>query len=202
MIGSTQVLRIRTIPKHKTGAHHTRFSFNQRICSNRPVRFTSEVAAQNPSVIPTTGEKNPTLSDDRLRVNSAMKVKTDQVQQNAENSTTNSEQIFGYSSVDFGNSYNLPHPIWSNEFQSNVQFTHRPPNNLVDRLANLTISTIRFNFDWMSGWSFGTKVIHNSSSLKTRLHQKPSIVPSFSSPSPEFLDLLEAFFAISIPFAD
>eukprot|EP01119_Soliformovum_irregulare_P025607 TRINITY_DN9532_c0_g1_i1.p1 TRINITY_DN9532_c0_g1~~TRINITY_DN9532_c0_g1_i1.p1 ORF type:complete len:340 (+),score=65.24 TRINITY_DN9532_c0_g1_i1:43-1062(+) len=154
MFGSTQLLQSRAILKKGSQIHHIRCS---PVTNPRSIRNTSEVILNNPAEIPTTGEKNPILSEDRLRVNSAMKVKTDQIERNAENSTTNSEHIFGYSSVDFGNSYNLPHPIWSDHFKNTVKPTHRPPNNFADRLAHLTINTIRFNFDWMSGWSFGQK---------------------------------------------
>jgi hypothetical protein len=36
-----------------------------------------------------------------------------------------------------------------------VHPVHRLCESAMDRLAYLAIRTIRFNFDWMSGWSFG-----------------------------------------------
>ena len=36
-----------------------------------------------------------------------------------------------------------------------MTYTHLPPKSFIDKLALCTIKTIRFNFDWMSGYSFG-----------------------------------------------
>jgi len=51
--------------------------------------------------------------------------------------------------------WTLMHPIWKNEYVHRVTYTHLPPQDFVDRLALNTIRAIRFNFDWMSGYSFG-----------------------------------------------
>jgi len=50
-------------------------------------------------------------------------------------------------------SYLFPHPIWPAEYVDNVRITHRPQRSALDWAAYLTIQLIRFNFDWMSGWS-------------------------------------------------
>jgi len=52
-------------------------------------------------------------------------------------------------------SYTLPHPIWKNEFVDGVEITHTPPENLTDKLAYYTVRLMRFNLDWMSGYSWG-----------------------------------------------
>jgi len=102
--------------------------------------------------------------NDRARVNAAMKVKTEDIRRNADgtNTTANSEEIFGYSSIDFGNTYNLPHPIWNKNYLSKIEITHRPPSNWMDQLAYWTIKVTKFNLDWMSGWSIGTKTFEKS----------------------------------------
>ena len=48
----------------------------------------------------------------------------------------------------------MPHPLWPGEYIDNVRIVHRQPKSLLDWSAHLTIQLIRFNFDWMSGWSF------------------------------------------------
>eukprot|EP00010_Vexillifera_abyssalis_P003230 CAMPEP_0201562484 /NCGR_PEP_ID=MMETSP0173_2-20130828/79357_1 /ASSEMBLY_ACC=CAM_ASM_000268 /TAXON_ID=218659 /ORGANISM="Vexillifera sp., Strain DIVA3 564/2" /LENGTH=286 /DNA_ID=CAMNT_0047977057 /DNA_START=738 /DNA_END=1598 /DNA_ORIENTATION=- len=50
--------------------------------------------------------------------------------------------------------YHFPHPIW-NKSDLNIELTHRKPESFVDHAALATIKTIRFNFDWMTGYSFG-----------------------------------------------
>lgn len=50
--------------------------------------------------------------------------------------------------------YTMPHPIWPSEYLDDVKFTHRNPNGILDHLAYNTIQLIRFNFDWMSGYSW------------------------------------------------
>jgi hypothetical protein len=51
--------------------------------------------------------------------------------------------------------WTLMHPIWKHEYVNQVHYTHLPPQSLADKLALYTIKAIRFNFDWMSGYSFG-----------------------------------------------
>jgi len=51
--------------------------------------------------------------------------------------------------------YTLPHPIWKGEFIDAVEITHEPPQHFVDKLAYNTVRLTRFNFDWMSGYSWG-----------------------------------------------
>jgi len=50
----------------------------------------------------------------------------------------------------------FPHPIWKGEYVDGVQITHRAPEKLVDKLAYYSVRLMRFNFDWMSGYSIGT----------------------------------------------
>ncbi len=50
--------------------------------------------------------------------------------------------------------HRMAHPIWSSQFLKKIEFTHVKPENFVDKLALATINLIRFNFDWMSGYSF------------------------------------------------
>jgi len=62
----------------------------------------------------------------------------------------------GYApSKDFGEDYLLPHPIWKGHYVEKIKSTHRLPETFSDQLALYTIKAIRFNFDWMSGYSFG-----------------------------------------------
>lgn len=51
--------------------------------------------------------------------------------------------------------YLLPHPLWTYSQLLSVHPVHRPPESNLDSLAYWTIRTMRFNFDWMSGWIFG-----------------------------------------------
>jgi hypothetical protein len=51
--------------------------------------------------------------------------------------------------------WTLTHAIWKSDYIGQVKYTHLPPQNNTDKLALWTIKTIRFNFDWMSGYSFG-----------------------------------------------
>jgi hypothetical protein len=76
--------------------------------------------------------------------------------------------------------YTLPHPIWKNEYVDAVKITHLDPENFTDKLALNTVRLMRyasarhpvvlitsgasclfarahfrFNFDWMSGYSWG-----------------------------------------------
>jgi hypothetical protein len=111
------------------------------------------------------------VDEDKLRVENAMKIRTDEIKKSGELSTKNPEQIYGVPSVDFGRDYNLPHPIWNKEFVWRVDNLHRHPSDLVDRLALWTIRAMRFNFDWMSGWMFGkptvTKALNRVCFLET-----------------------------------
>jgi len=49
----------------------------------------------------------------------------------------------------------LSHELWSEQYVNSVEQTHKATVRFVDKLAAFTIKCIRFNFDWMSGWSFG-----------------------------------------------
>lgn len=49
----------------------------------------------------------------------------------------------------------MPHPIWKGEYVDAVEIKHTPPERFVDRLAYGTVQLMRFNFDWMSGYSWG-----------------------------------------------
>jgi hypothetical protein len=49
----------------------------------------------------------------------------------------------------------FPRPLWSNEYIDDVRITHLEPERVVDRLAMWTVRVMRFNFDWMSGYSRG-----------------------------------------------
>jgi len=51
--------------------------------------------------------------------------------------------------------YTLPHPIWQGEFVDAVEITHKPPTTLAEKAAYYSVKLMRFNFDWMSGYSFG-----------------------------------------------
>ena len=51
--------------------------------------------------------------------------------------------------------WTLMHPLWKDNYVHQVTYTHLPPVAFVDKLALWTIRLIRFNFDWMSGYSFG-----------------------------------------------
>lgn len=53
------------------------------------------------------------------------------------------------------NDWTMSHPIWKGESAMKVRYTHMPPKDNLDLLAMWTIKTIRFNFDWMSGYTFG-----------------------------------------------
>ena len=55
--------------------------------------------------------------------------------------------------------WTLSHPLWKDTYVGQVAYTHLPPQNFIDKLALATIKTIRFNFDWMSGYSFGKLTI-------------------------------------------
>eukprot|EP01088_Endostelium_zonatum_P018421 TRINITY_DN590_c0_g1_i2.p1 TRINITY_DN590_c0_g1~~TRINITY_DN590_c0_g1_i2.p1 ORF type:complete len:273 (-),score=54.45 TRINITY_DN590_c0_g1_i2:111-929(-) len=51
--------------------------------------------------------------------------------------------------------YTLPHPIWTPSHASKVHTTkHKNKEKISDWLAYLTIKTIRFNFDWLTGYAF------------------------------------------------
>jgi len=53
-----------------------------------------------------------------------------------------------------GRDYMLPHPIWKSEYIDQVEITHKKPTDWVDALALYTVRTVRFNFDWISGYSW------------------------------------------------
>ena len=51
--------------------------------------------------------------------------------------------------------YTLPHPLWKPEQVGSVHPVHRLTESTLDSLAYWTITTIRFNFDLLSGWKWG-----------------------------------------------
>eukprot|EP00743_Colponemidia_sp_Colp-15_P003014 GILK01003259.1.p2 GENE.GILK01003259.1~~GILK01003259.1.p2 ORF type:complete len:328 (+),score=37.35 GILK01003259.1:2074-3057(+) len=102
---------------------------------------------------------------DQQRVAAAMSVAKDQMQKNSSMSSNDASNIYELGakpSVDVGNDYNLPHPIWHGEYVYRVKPTHRPPEDLIDKLALATIRATRFNFDWMSGWMFGKPTVEKA----------------------------------------
>jgi len=57
-------------------------------------------------------------------------------------------------SIDNKGSYLLPHPIWKGEYVDAVKATHRKPETTIETLAYYVVRLMRFNFDWMSGYSW------------------------------------------------
>jgi hypothetical protein len=106
-----------------------------------------------------TGEKiTQAKLDDEARAQSALETKNQEIREHAKAmSPSDPHQIYGVPSVDFGKDYNLPHPIWQNEYIWRIEKTHLAPNGVLDKLAHLVVSAMKFNFDWMSGWMFGQK---------------------------------------------
>lgn len=51
----------------------------------------------------------------------------------------------------------LPHPIWSAEQLENVSITHKPPEGFVDKSAYFAVQFMRKSFDFISGFSWGTR---------------------------------------------
>eukprot|EP01111_Echinosteliopsis_oligospora_P014208 TRINITY_DN5301_c0_g1_i1.p1 TRINITY_DN5301_c0_g1~~TRINITY_DN5301_c0_g1_i1.p1 ORF type:complete len:345 (-),score=84.42 TRINITY_DN5301_c0_g1_i1:106-1140(-) len=86
-------------------------------------------------------------------------VSTPDSDQNSDAEATIKKLHFSPSVVYHDEDYNLAHPIWHNEYIWRVEETHQPRKTLLDNLAYYTISMIRFNFDWMSGWSFGRPTV-------------------------------------------
>ncbi|KAL0486698.1 alternative mitochondrial oxidase [Acrasis kona] len=103
-------------------------------------------------------------SEDKSRVDEAMRVRKENVRENADGFSKPTGGIYKNSkaSVDFGDDYNLPHPLWNESYIWNVAHQHKPPTTLIDKLALYTIRTIRFNFDWMSGWMWGKPTINKA----------------------------------------
>jgi len=54
--------------------------------------------------------------------------------------------------------YLMPHPIWSKEESENVQITHEKPKGITDKLAFLTVKTMRRSFDLLSGYTVGKQL--------------------------------------------
>eukprot|EP00672_Neobodo_designis_P010863 CAMPEP_0174878488 /NCGR_PEP_ID=MMETSP1114-20130205/82780_1 /TAXON_ID=312471 /ORGANISM="Neobodo designis, Strain CCAP 1951/1" /LENGTH=372 /DNA_ID=CAMNT_0016113877 /DNA_START=72 /DNA_END=1190 /DNA_ORIENTATION=+ len=61
--------------------------------------------------------------------------------------------------------------VWTKEEVQAITRTHRPPKDLVDRIALLGIQTLRFGFDVVSGYKFGrltpTKILRRILFLET-----------------------------------
>eukprot|EP00742_Colponemidia_sp_Colp-10_P000883 GILJ01000959.1.p1 GENE.GILJ01000959.1~~GILJ01000959.1.p1 ORF type:complete len:337 (+),score=48.11 GILJ01000959.1:50-1012(+) len=92
---------------------------------------------------------------DAMRVEAATDKKRSLLNENAQNTVEPNYEHGARPSVAVGDDYNLPHPIWHNEYVYRVETTFRPPEDFVDKMALNTIRAMRFNFDWMSGWMFG-----------------------------------------------
>jgi len=60
-------------------------------------------------------------------------------------------------SIHTADDYVLPHPVWLKEDLDKVPIAHREPENNVDKLAFYIAKVIRFNFDWMTGFSWTKK---------------------------------------------
>ncbi|PVD37312.1 hypothetical protein C0Q70_04311 [Pomacea canaliculata] len=53
--------------------------------------------------------------------------------------------------------YAMPHPIWTEDQLHDVKVTHKPPEGIVDRLALITVKTLRGCFDVFSGFKTGQR---------------------------------------------
>eukprot|EP01071_Lankesteria_metandrocarpae_P001195 Lankesteria_metandrocarpae@DN1360_c0_g1_i2.p1 len=49
------------------------------------------------------------------------------------------------------------HPIWSDEELNAVELTHHVPIGLTDKAAHYTVQTLRFFYDLLTGYMFGTR---------------------------------------------
>jgi len=126
------------------------------INSSRLGRCNLLYLRKNFSSSTTTIKPDHTSKTDKERADEAVKV-SQGIKQHSTISSKDSETIYGVASKDTGDDYNLPHPIWHNEYVYRLQSTHVEPSGIPDRLAFLTVRAMRFNFDWMSGWMFGKK---------------------------------------------
>jgi len=94
-------------------------------------------------------------NQDKAASDKALEVNREIIEEHAKNSDT--IEVFGSTSVKYSDDdYNMAHPIWANEYIYRVKTTHKQPKGIVDTLALATVTAMRFNFDWMSGWMFGT----------------------------------------------
>lgn len=100
---------------------------------------------------------------DQRAAKAAVEVKKEIIQEHAKNIAPEEHESGSKPSVQYSDAeYNMPHPIWQNEYVYRIENTHLPTKNTVDVLAKATISAIRFNFDWMSGWMFGKKTVNKA----------------------------------------
>lgn len=67
--------------------------------------------------------------------------------------------------------YRMNHPIWTKEYERNVEITHEPVKTTGQRMARKTIDFLRLGFDFFSGYSFGkitnTKLLRRMVFLET-----------------------------------
>lgn len=64
--------------------------------------------------------------------------------------------VYNVAPRDPNHAWTLPHAQWNDIYVQQVKYTHFVNKDWMDTLALYTIKTIRFNFDWMSGYVFGT----------------------------------------------
>lgn len=73
---------------------------------------------------------------------------------NNNTSSTQSSIHINNNNNNANDNYLLAHPIWEGEYVDKVEITHVKPESTLDKIAYYTIQLIRFNFDWMSGYSW------------------------------------------------
>lgn len=111
------------------------------------------VACTASRVAPTRRHYSSIEQQDKAAAKKAVEVNEEIIEEHAKNA----EEVHGMPSVKYtDNDYNMAHPIWANEYIYRIKNTHLKPKNFIDSLALNTIRAMRFNFDWMSGWMFGT----------------------------------------------
>jgi len=70
------------------------------------------------------------------------------------------ESAWGKPSVDLGDSYLMPHPIWNPKWaEAEVKITHEAPMDTVETLAYYCVKLLRLNFDYISGFRFGERTV-------------------------------------------
>jgi len=70
------------------------------------------------------------------------------------------DTAWGKPSVDLGDSYLMPHPIWNPKWaEAEVKITHEAPKDTVETLAYYCVKLLRLNFDYISGFRFGERTV-------------------------------------------
>eukprot|EP01117_Protostelium_nocturnum_P006777 TRINITY_DN2434_c0_g1_i1.p1 TRINITY_DN2434_c0_g1~~TRINITY_DN2434_c0_g1_i1.p1 ORF type:complete len:368 (-),score=133.29 TRINITY_DN2434_c0_g1_i1:201-1259(-) len=129
-----------------------------------PITYQSVAFSRSYGAKVFKGEDEAT-KEDKSRIADAMAVKQEEISENAEGTVqkmADKKVKYSVPSVDFGENYNMPHPLWHNEYIWRVSDDHRPTENFADRLAKKTIDLIKFNFDVVSGWAFGKPTINKA----------------------------------------